>query len=73
MTFIRVAPCCNDKRKARLNNTNLIYEPAIVPEEQPVIPQGTARLEQPSVPLISSFIPPRQPLTDDDRTMTKVN
>lgn len=34
---------------------------------------GAARLEQPSVPLISSFIPWGHPLTDDDRTMTKVN
>lgn len=65
--------CCNDNRNARHNKTNLIYEPAIIPEEQPIIPQGTARLQQPSVPLISSFIPLRQPLTDDDKTMTKVN
>lgn len=30
-------------------------------------------LEEPSVPLISSFIPQGHPLIDDDRMMTKVN
>lgn len=66
---IEPAPALNLERKVGRDNTNPIYEPANIPEEQPVIPQGAARPEQPPVPLISSFIPRRHPLTGDDRAV----
>lgn len=54
---IRIVSGVNDKRKVGYDNTDLTTEPAIIPEEQPITPQGTTRLEHPSVLLSSSFIP----------------
>lgn len=59
------------REKARHDNRNLIQEPAIILEGQPIVPRGTAGLLEPSVPLFCSSSPQRQTLTGNYRTTSK--